>query len=114
MSYGADVVICLDDCTHVDDPLDTQQESVQRTIEWARRSKVEFNRLIEQKDALRGPTTQNFRCNPGRRGIQDLRKQCADALLEIGFDGFGYGGWPLDGQGNLLVRYSWVYTLFGA
>lgn len=31
-----------------------------------------------------------------------LRQRCADTLLDIGFDGFGYGGWPLDGQGNLI------------
>ncbi|HZW03191.1 MAG TPA: tRNA-guanine transglycosylase, partial [Anaerolineaceae bacterium] len=28
---------------------------------------------------------------------------CADELLEIGFDGFGFGGWPLDAEGNLLA-----------
>ena len=27
-------------------------------------------------------------------GYHELRKQCAEALLEIGFDGFGFGGWP--------------------
>jgi queuine tRNA-ribosyltransferase len=32
----------------------------------------------------------------------ELRRQCAEALLEIGFDGYGYGGWPLDSEGNLL------------
>jgi queuine tRNA-ribosyltransferase len=32
-----------------------------------------------------------------------LRKQCAEALLEIGFDGFGFGGWPLDNKGQLLT-----------
>jgi len=31
----------------------------------------------------------------------DERKRCADALLEIGFDGFGLGGWPIDENGNL-------------
>jgi queuine tRNA-ribosyltransferase len=36
-------------------------------------------------------------------GDRSLRKRCAEALLEIGFDGFGYGGWPLDGGGNLLI-----------
>jgi queuine tRNA-ribosyltransferase len=36
-------------------------------------------------------------------GSYELRKQCAEALLEIGFDGFGYGGWPLDAQGRLLT-----------
>src|SRR6266849_4150937 len=27
ISYGSDFVVCLDDCTHVDDPFETQQES---------------------------------------------------------------------------------------
>ena len=36
-------------------------------------------------------------------GSHELRKRCADTLLEIGFDRFGYGGWPLDAQGNLLA-----------
>ena len=34
---------------------------------------------------------------------QDLRRQCAEELLEIGFDGYGYGGWPLDADGKLLA-----------
>lgn len=36
-------------------------------------------------------------------GFRELRKRCAEELLEIGFDGFGFGGWPLDSQGNLLT-----------
>src|SRR5881398_3636558 len=36
-------------------------------------------------------------------GSLELRKRCANELLEIGFDGFGYGGWPLDTQGHLLT-----------
>src|SRR5579859_976519 len=101
LSYGADVVICLDDCTHVDDALAEQQASVQRTINWARRCKQEFARLMEQK-----------RLPPERRpllfgviqggGSCELRKRCAGELLEMGFDGFGFGGWPLDDKGNLL------------
>jgi queuine tRNA-ribosyltransferase len=31
-----------------------------------------------------------------------LRRACAQGLLEIGFDGYGFGGWPLDSDGNLL------------
>src|SRR6266700_1662374 len=49
LSYGADILICLDDCTHVDDSLQNQQESVKRTIDWAKRCKREFHRLIQQK-----------------------------------------------------------------
>src|SRR5215467_2729722 len=30
MAYGADILICLDDCTHIDDPYDEQAASVAR------------------------------------------------------------------------------------
>ena len=102
MSYGADIVICLDDCTHVDDPLATQSESVQRTINWARRSKTEFSRLIEQKNIPPDQRPWIFAVIQGG-GVHDLRKKCAESLLEIGFDGYGFGGWPLDGEGKLLI-----------
>lgn len=102
LSYGADVVICLDDCTHVDDPIETQRESVDRTIDWARRTKDAFLRLVEQKSLSEGQRPTIFAVIQGG-GVNDLRKRCADSLLDIGFDGFGFGGWPLDSAGNLLV-----------
>ena len=108
VAYGADIVVCLDDCTHVDEPFETQQESVRRTIAWARRCKDEFVRLMQQKRLAPEKRPLLFGVIQGG-GFRELRKQCADALLEIGFDGFGYGGWPLDGKGNLLVdmvRYT--------
>jgi queuine tRNA-ribosyltransferase len=37
-------------------------------------------------------------------GYRELRRQCAESLLAIGFDGYGYGGWPLDAQGHLLTE----------
>lgn len=101
VSYDTDVVICLDECTHVDAPEEAQRAAVERTIQWARRCRVEFDRLMEQK-----------RLPPERRpllfgviqggGYRDLRRRCAEELLAIGFDGFGYGGWPLDKRGALL------------
>ncbi|RPI21768.1 MAG: tRNA-guanine transglycosylase, partial [Chloroflexota bacterium] len=103
LGYGSDIAICLDDCTHVDSPFEEQEISVQRTVEWARRSKEEFTRHFEQK---RSPSQQRpllFAVIQGG-GHPGLRKQCAEALLEIGFDGYGYGGWPLDSQGNLLTE----------
>ncbi len=101
LSYGSDMVICLDDCTNADDPPDIQQESVTRTIAWARRCKEEFVRLTEQKYYADGQRPLLFAVVQGG-SIREQRKRCADALLEIGFDGYGYGGWPIDSQGNLL------------
>ncbi len=102
MSYGTDVVICLDDCTHVDDPLPAQEASVARTIAWARRCKQEFLQRMEQGRMFEEKRPALFAVIQGG-GHFDLRKRCAEALLEVGFDGFGFGGWPLDAQGNLLT-----------
>src|SRR5438270_3448131 len=91
LSYGADVVICLDECTHVDASLQMQAISVKRTIDWAKRGKKEFVRLVDQR---RLPAEQRpllFAVIQGG-GSPELRKRCANALLELGFDGFGYGG----------------------
>jgi queuine tRNA-ribosyltransferase len=103
VSYGSDVVISLDDCTHVDAPFVEQQLSVRRTVDWARRGKREFERLMEQKHLDPHKQPRLFAVVQGG-GYPELRRQCAEALLEIGFDGFGYGGWPLDSQKNLLTE----------
>ena len=101
VSYGADIVVCLDECTHVDAPLVDQERSVERTIAWARRCKDEFQRLMQQKKLAPAGQPLLFVVVQGG-GAYSLRKRCAEALLEIGFDGYGYGGWPLDARGNLL------------
>ena len=102
MSYGADIIMCLDYCTHVDAAYDLQAEAVLRTIDWARRSKKEYERLLKQKKLAEEKRPLLFGVVQGG-GSEELRRRCAEALLEIGFDGFGYGGWPLDKHGNLLT-----------
>jgi len=106
MAYGADILVCLDDCTHVDDGPAEQQLSVARTIKWARRCKDEFERLLRQHRS--GSPSAELPARPllfavvQGGGSAQMRRECAEALLEIGFDGYGYGGWPLDAQGKLL------------
>lgn len=102
MAFGTDIVICLDQCTHSDDSEAEQKLSVQRTVNWATRCKQEFLRLQKQMKKER-IAPKIFAVIQGG-GSFELRKQCIDALLEIGFDGFGFGGWPLDGEGNLLYE----------
>ncbi|MGD8455307.1 MAG: tRNA guanosine(34) transglycosylase Tgt [Anaerolineales bacterium] len=102
ISYGADVVICLDDCTHIEDGIETQRQSVERTIAWAARGRIEFDRLVDEKGLEADKQPRLFAVVQGG-GKYDLRKRCAEALLELGFDGYGYGGWPLDIDGNLLT-----------
>ncbi len=101
VAYGSDIVVCLDDCTHPDDSLEAQQESVRRTIAWAKRCRREFDRLMLEKRLQPDRRPLLFGVVQGGRS-RELRRQCAEALLEIGFDGYGYGGWPLDSEGSLL------------
>ncbi len=101
MRYGADVVVCLDDCTDAGDSPEVQRESVRRTILWARRCKDEYNRLLAERGADGPPPLLMGVIQGG--GLLPLRRACAEALLEIGFDAYGLGGWPLDAEGNLLT-----------
>ncbi len=66
-----------------------------------RAAEREFARSLDQRRAD-GPRPLLFGVVQGG-GTQELRAECAAALLEIGFDGYGYGGWPLDADGNLLL-----------
>jgi queuine tRNA-ribosyltransferase len=102
LSYGADVVICLDDCTHADDSEEVQRKAVDRTIAWAKRCKAEFVRVLEQRREPPERRPLLFGVIQGGRSFEQ-RRRCAEALLEIGFDGFGYGGWPLDSENRLLA-----------
>lgn len=102
LAYGADVVICLDDCTHVDSSDEEQVLAVDRTIAWAQRCRDTFDRLVKDKKYAADKKPLLFGVVQGG-GIFEERTRCAEALLKIGFDGYGFGGWPLDGDGNLLT-----------
>lgn len=102
LRIGTDLIYCLDDCTHSDADHATQRGSVQRTVQWARRCKITLDRALESQ--LCGIRQRPLLFGIVQGGSNEaLRKQCAEELLEIGFDGYGYGGWPLDGAGSLLV-----------
>jgi len=104
---GSDVVVCLDDCTDAASPYDEQARSVERTVAWARRSREEFDRLAGQlRDGQVPPKI--FAVVQGG-GDEALRRACAGELAGIGFDGYGFGGWPLGADGLLLTdALRWV------
>ena len=102
---GSDIVVCLDDCTDDEAPEPEQERSVERTIRWARRCREEFDRQAGQR---RGDAPRIFAVVQGG-GVEPLRRQCAAELAAIGFDGYGFGGWPLSSDGALLTDpLRWV------
>jgi len=102
---GSDIVVCLDDCTDAEAPEAEQERSVERTVRWARRCREEFDRQAGQRE---GHAPRIFAVVQGG-GVESLRRRCAAELAAIGFDGFGFGGWPLASDGSLLVEpMRWV------
>jgi queuine tRNA-ribosyltransferase len=104
---GSDILVCLDDATDADAPASEQERSVERTVRWARRCRDEFDRRVA---SLRGGLTPpRFFAVVQGGGVESLRRQCGAALAEIGFDGYGFGGWPFAVDGSLLVDpLRWV------
>jgi queuine tRNA-ribosyltransferase len=74
---------------------------VTRTVNWARRCKLEFKQTIKRKKNLDGIEPMLFAVVQGGASIE-LRKECANSLLQIGFDGFAYGGYPISSDGRLM------------
>lgn len=103
LKIGSDIVMCLDDCTKPELNRKKQLESVERTIRWAKRCKIHFDKLT--KNSVTKPLI--FAIIQGGEN-KKLRKKCAEELLKFGFDGYSFGGWPVrDGK---LLRGILEYT----
>ena len=88
---GSDLLFCLDHCTGPGASTEELRESVENTVRWAADCRRAFDRAVEGRPAR--PLL--FAVIQGGDDLA-LRRECAGRLLEIGFDGFGFGGWPLE------------------
>lgn len=93
-AIGADIMICLDDCPKFACSQQENRDSVERTLSWARRSRQEFDRLCQQFELDEDSRPKLFGVIQGDQS-PELRKYCFEGLKDIGFDGYGFGGWPL-------------------
>ena len=120
MKLGCDMVVVLDDFTDPNSSYDEAKDTVERTIKWAKRSKEEFLRVCKEKKIPDEKRPYILGVVQGGK-YQDLRKYCTEELVKIGFDGLGYGGWPIDEEGNFdyesaktIAKYSPKnYLLYG-
>jgi queuine tRNA-ribosyltransferase len=94
----SDILFCLDHCTHPEEDIASQRESVDNTVRWAKTCKEAFEKHVSMSDEKRPLLFAVIQGGESR----ELRRECAQRLLEIGFDGYGYGGWPIDSKGQLL------------
>jgi queuine tRNA-ribosyltransferase len=83
---GSDIVMCFDECPKIDQSRDVIAKSMEMSMRWAKRSRDAFD--------AGGEHAENSALFGIQQGALDegLRRQSADALAGIGFDGYAIGG----------------------
>jgi len=98
---GSDIMMCLDYCTHPEDSYEISKLSVELTVDWAKRCKQEYEKQLTARKIPSDSRPLLYAIIQGG-GYRELRKACAEELISEGFDGFGFGGWPVASDGNLV------------
>jgi queuine tRNA-ribosyltransferase len=94
---GSDIVMAFDQLVPTTSTEQDQREAMERSMRWARRSREAFD--------LGGEHAAGAALFGIQQGALDerLRKHSADALIEIGFDGYAVGGLAVgEGQEAML------------
>lgn len=118
LALKTDLMVVLDDFTPPGASLKVAKDTVERTILWAKGCKKEFDKRTKNLPANKRPYL--IAVVQGGDHL-DLRKECAQRLVEIGFDGLGYGGWPMNKDGTFNYSVAQVikkhtpedYLLYG-
>ena len=94
IALGADISMAFDECTEYPADRNRAQESLRLTMAWARRSLDHFRAHRDEvvwREELGGRTQSLFGIVQG--GIYtELRRESAERLVEMGFDGYAIGG----------------------
>ncbi len=95
---GSDVTMILDECPAYGSEYSVAEASVERTIQWAKRSKK-----VEKNDG------QLFFAILHGGTFEELRRKCAEALIGMDFDGYGIGGLSIGEPKEIMnevLKYS--------
>ncbi len=98
---GVDMMVCLDDCPPNEFNRKDLEKAVGRTIAWAKRCKIEYEKQIKKRKISKTKQPLLFAVIQGGAEI-DLRQKCAEELVKIGFAGYGFGARPVDKEGKFL------------
>jgi queuine tRNA-ribosyltransferase len=94
IALGADICMAFDECTEYPADRSRATESLRLTMAWARRSLDHFREFSSQVpwyEELGGSTQSLFGIVQG--GVyRDLRRESAERLVEMNFDGYAIGG----------------------
>ncbi len=94
IALGADIAMAFDECTEYPAERSRAEESLRLTLAWARRS-LDHHRAhrdeVPWRDEFPGRTQSLFGIVQGGM-YTDLRRECAERLVEMDFDGYAIGG----------------------
>src|SRR5882724_891496 len=106
VALGSDIAMALDECVPYVCQYDYAVQSAEMTTRWARRCKETLQGRREENVQRSTPNAQRPRAEPIQSAIErqllfgivqgatfdDLRKQSAQAIVELDFDGYAIGG----------------------
>ncbi|OGC36917.1 hypothetical protein A2436_00205 [candidate division WS6 bacterium RIFOXYC1_FULL_33_9] len=98
MKIGSDVLVTLDDCRDTNLSRKEAEQSVERTLKWAQRCKTHF----EKEYGGTAKTGKLLTSVVQGANFPELRAMCAKELVNIGFDGYNFGGYVIDSEGKLV------------
>ena len=98
---GVDMMVCLDDVPPNDYSQEKIEKAVERTIAWAKRCKTEYEKQLKKRKIAEKDKPLIFGVIQGGKYVE-LRKHCAEELVKIGFDGYGFGARHIDADGNFM------------
>ena len=94
---GSDIVMQFDQLVPTTSTVDAQRAAMERSIRWAKRSREEFDRGGQHSEQAALFGIQQGALDEG------FRRESAEALIDIGFDGYAIGGLAVgEGQEAML------------
>jgi len=87
LALGSDILMVLDECPEYPVSHEVARESMERTVRWARQAFEHYRRRIAESPTRHAlfPIVQGSM-------FPDLRRRCAESLLELNAEGYAIGG----------------------
>jgi queuine tRNA-ribosyltransferase len=101
IALGADIIMVLDECIETPSTEQRAREAATRTLDWARRSQSYFQQY--------GDSTKQMLFAIVQGGTSpEVRRENADALVELNFSGYAIGGLAVGESHNLTCEMAQV------
>lgn len=105
MDIGSDIIVCLDDFTPPDATYEEALKTVERTLFWAEKSMKQYKSELKRRNISHKERPLLMAVIQGGY-FKELRKYCAEELAKLEFDGYGYGGYVINEEGELDLDLS--------